>query len=321
MSFLKEVWQDWKDNAFGPDISQNDILKRQVYLACKLAEKNGEELIAGKVKQSLGTYNGSGHTLNRISGTYDALSNSYITEVKSKLMWIPTGVGDRYRVITYHSHSGSFGTSSISNQFFLYVSKIVSHNPSLLCYTDGEYIGQTDKLRRTGRGRIQWVEGTIFDGHFEDGKVKGNGTLKLSDGDKYEGIFSDIEYSNAYYVGMVAKKVLNDPILQGVGRMTYDSGLIYVGGFDQGVYSGKGQIYYTDGGRYFGEFLGGKANGPGILLYPNGAIIDAIFRNGKAHGEGVYKSQADKYYKVTWNNGLVVTKREVDFDDDELDDE
>ena len=97
------------------------------------------------------------------------------------------------------------------------------------------------------------------------------------------------KYNNGTYQGEAI-----DGVPHGKGRITWDSGVFYEGGFAHGKYRGKGVYLVSDYAYYEGEWLDGAFTGEGRITYMNGDIYEGSFVNGKLNGKGkVYLSTGE----------------------------
>jgi hypothetical protein len=76
----------------------------------------------------------------------------------------------------------------------------------------------------------------------------------------------------------------------GKGKITYQSGAVYEGGFVNNKYEGEGTYTWDDGDEYVGEWKNGERNGKGTFTHSDGTVELSIFDNGSAVGEGVHWS-------------------------------
>ena len=54
---------------------------------------------------------------------------------------------------------------------------------------------------------------------------------------------------------------------QGRGKMVWDNGITYLGGWKDGKYHGHGGKQYSRGGGYLGQWRDGRREGRGVSLY------------------------------------------------------
>lgn len=137
----------------------------------------------------------------------------------------------------------------------------------------------------TGRGRICWSSGTVYEGDFRGGFLHGSGTLFAVDGSVYEGSWR-----------------IN--IKHGVGTKRYSNSDVYEGFWREGMPEGTGKYTWSNGNTYIGNWKAGKMNGRGILKWANGNLFDGIWLDGYEHGSGYYKFADGSYYFGTWSRGI-----------------
>jgi hypothetical protein len=111
-------------------------------------------------------------------------------------------------------------------------------------------------------------------GCFAGDCVNGQGTLKLTNGDKYEGSFVAGKYEGqgklnlangeTYQGGFVAGKK------EGQGTYIFANGTKYDGGFKNDDIEGQGTYIFANGDEYEGGFVAGKYEGKGTITYANG---------------------------------------------------
>ena len=68
--------------------------------------------------------------------------------------------------------------------------------------------------------------------------------------------------------------------------VTYDSGEIYIGEFQDNRRHGQGTLAFDDGRQYVGNWKDDKFNGQGMETYPSGNKYIGEFKNNKKHGQG-----------------------------------
>ena len=101
-----------------------------------------------------------------------------------------------------------------------------------------------------------------YTGDYKGNQYHGQGTLILSNGDKYKG-----EWKNN--------------VIEGQGTYIWASGEKYIGGLKKGKRSGFGTNIWVNGEKYIGEWKNGKRNGQGTNTDPNGRIQEGIWKNDK----------------------------------------
>lgn len=143
----------------------------------------------------------------------------------------------------------------------------------------------------TGKGKIYYASGSVFEGSLIAGLKSGFGKYKYYTDDYYEGAFKNDKFEGVgKYVtsdGNVYEGMYKDGQLNGKGTMTFKDGDKYAGNFVADMPEGLGVFYYSDGNRFEGTFKKGKKNGSGILYYTKGGTLKGIWV------EGVYVSGAN----------------------------
>ena len=123
-----------------------------------------------------------------------------------------------------------------------------------------------------------------YTGDYKGNQYHGQGTLILSNGDKYKG-----EWKNN--------------VIEGQGTYIWASGEKYIGGLKKGKRSGFGTNIWVNGEKYIGEWKNGKRNGQGTNTDPNGRIQ-----------EGIWKNDKFSYAQKTPNNKFNYALKKTNFD-------
>ena len=137
---------------------------------------------------------------------------------------------------------------------------------------DYVYKGNYYKSKKHGIGRIEWNDGTWYEGDFIMGRIEGKG--------KYHWI--DTEYEGYWKANK----------MHGEGIQTWSDGSKYEGNMSNGLKEGFG-IFTSDLRTYKGFWKKGKEDGKGILE-ENGNMIEGIWINGKlSNSENALKSRSN----------------------------
>ena len=191
----------------------------------------------------------------------------------------------------------------------------VSHPPSLsslsefspltdsvtLLFDNGDkYQGGLIAGRRCGRGKLEKINGEVYDGEWENDLKSGFGVLKNAEG-TYQGRFMNDKYegdgSFTYKNGDKYEGSWQEGRKQGMGRFEKSTGEVYIGNFDRDVYEGGGQLTESSGLLYTGDFHCGKFHGVGQVIYPSGDVFQGLFEKGVRSGPGA----------VTKSDGCVIS--------------
>eukprot|EP00451_Oxyrrhis_marina_P018647 CAMPEP_0204351562 /NCGR_PEP_ID=MMETSP0469-20131031/31221_1 /ASSEMBLY_ACC=CAM_ASM_000384 /TAXON_ID=2969 /ORGANISM="Oxyrrhis marina" /LENGTH=321 /DNA_ID=CAMNT_0051338143 /DNA_START=12 /DNA_END=974 /DNA_ORIENTATION=+ len=122
---------------------------------------------------------------------------------------------------------------------------------------------------RTGRFREVLVDGSVFDGQFQDNQRHGDGELRYANGDVYSGQF---------------KKGLR----HNKGDLRMASGGEYSGHWRRDKWDGEGYLRFADGREYHGQFVDGRMTGKGRLKFRRSTFpCEAQLQAGELWGENV----------------------------------
>ena len=86
-------------------------------------------------------------------------------------------------------------------------------------------------------------------------------------------------------------------IIQGSGRVLFESGAIYTGNFKNNLFHGFGKLVLNNGMYYTGNFHNGQINGEGKIIYGDGSSYEGQFYECKRHGQGNFISATGDLYK------------------------
>ena len=176
------------------------------------------------------------------------------------------------------------------------------------------YRGEVDTRTRQmhGKGVMQYADGSVYEGEFNQGSLEGAGVLKRSDGEVRSGTFrggqldgkGSVLYANqARYEGEFRAGQRS-----GQGRLEFASGESYEGGFVADRYQGKGKMQYGDGSVYDGEFLAGDPSGTGTMTFPDGERYEGQFLYGRRHGNGRVTYASGETKEGEWKAGALTGK-------------
>lgn len=158
----------------------------------------------------------------------------------------------------------------------------------------------------TGQGRLEWTNGSYYEGGFKTGQFNGRGKFVRPSGYIAEGEFVDgqltgkgrIEFKDGtYYEGE-----FKDDLKHGQGQLVYSSGTTWEGGFEADRISGSGTWRTPAGLVYRGEMKEGKFHGRGEATYPDKSHYVGEFHQGKRHGEGLFRSADGTEYSGDFTN-------------------
>lgn len=115
----------------------------------------------------------------------------------------------------------------------------------------------------------QYGSGIEYYGEFAGGApVDGNGTMKFTNGDRYDGEFKNGDRN-------------------GCGTFTFANGRQYMGQFRDDHFHGVGVWQLETGNRYVGQFRNSKCEGWGTFLFTNGSSKSGTWEDGTLVGDNL----------------------------------
>jgi len=144
--------------------------------------------------------------------------------------------------------------------FFFFGCK--SSQVSNLDFSDGSYEGKVNRSgQKDGYGIYRWIDGSIYEGEYQDDLRHGKGRFLWANGESYEGDYLKDERT-------------------GKGVYNWPDGSFYKGDFLAGKRHGLGTYKSADGTIYEGEWFDDLQHGHGTLTKTDGTTIKGIWRNG-----------------------------------------
>lgn len=169
----------------------------------------------------------------------------------------------------------------------------------------GHYKGYARNGKPDGLGKMEYANGTSYQGKWSEGLWNGEG-LYVSAADSVYGIWENgkvcgnVVYrnKNLIYEGTFDN---NSPL--GVGNLTTKDGTYYSGMWLDGKRCGMGDMIFANGDRYSGDWANNAFDGFGEYHYVNQhAIYQGEWKEGLQHGNGLYKCP-DFSYDGEWDQG------------------
>lgn len=189
------------------------------------------------------------------------------------------------------------GVSVLATAFFM--PKHVEYLHVKILPDGSTYEGEFDKEGRfSGNGKLQWENGSYFEGEFLKGAIHGKGSGYLAGSGKYSGAFSHglMEGMGKWEMvdGSRYEGEIHKDQMHGKGKFIYSSGEIYEGDFVEGIMQGNGKWIYPNGDHTEGQMKNGKLNGYGKLFY-GGDAYEGELVDGNMHGQGKYENEFQSY--------------------------
>lgn len=199
------------------------------------------------------------------------------------------------------------------------IAQAAAASPVSITADGGRYSGPVLDGKHHGQGKIEWPNGTSYEGEFENGLFSGKGKyqsrsgagfmyegdFKLGsmtgqgrytgrDGSVYVGEFlNDRFHGQGRYemsTGFVYEGTFRDGLFEGKGKLA-GNGEVYEGQFQKGKYAGAGEMRYADGRKYKGEFANNLFQGKGRLESADGKSYEGDFDKGEFTGKGIYQAR------------------------------
>ena len=164
-----------------------------------------------------------------------------------------------------------------------------------------------------GRGRLEYAAGRWYEGEWKQGRWTGQGRLSNGDGDLYEG-----ELRNDHKHGQGTMRFADGRVFVGEyvngqmteGKMIYQDGSTYEGGWADGMRHGRGKCVFTDGSIYEGEFREGEFHGHGKMTWSDGGWYEGEWWNGEMHGQGrEMRPNGTLRHEGAWSKGQPMRRK------------
>ncbi|KAL8172319.1 hypothetical protein V2J09_024123 [Rumex salicifolius] len=128
-------------------------------------------------------------------------------------------------------------------------------------YKGGTYKGHCQGGLPEGRGRLQFPDGSAFDGMWRYGKRSGVGTFYFSNGDVFQGTW-------------------RDDLMHGKGWLYFHNGDRWFSNFWKGLANGEGRFYSKSGEVFYGHFRDGWRDGSFQCVKHDGTRFVEIWEDG-----------------------------------------
>ena len=166
-------------------------------------------------------------------------------------------------------------------------------------FSGNTYRGEVREGIIHGDGEYAWADlGARYTGSFSWGNFTGRGRLQWRDGSTYDG-----DVVNGVREGF------------GVYRRCSRRPFVYEGEWRKGMFHGRGVCYYGEYGcehRYEGEFQNGLREGTGTMYYPSGNVYEGMWHLGKREGHGKFSwKESGSYYVGEFKDGEMSGQGEI----------
>lgn len=124
----------------------------------------------------------------------------------------------------------------------------------------------------------------------------------------YTGYVENRQYENYVYSGY-----LKNGVIDGKGKLTFDSANVYEGDLVYGEKHGYGTFTWADGNVYEGQFTNDEMTGKGTLSFVNGDVYEGDFVSGIFSGHGIFTESTGTVYDGEFTNGRQNGKCKITF--------
>jgi hypothetical protein len=116
-----------------------------------------------------------------------------------------------------------------------------------------------------------------YEGGWFDNMKHGCGVLHYADGKIFDGSFKFDKFDKGTLKFPDSStfwgNVTEDGVPHGRGKFTFTNGSVYDGEFNMGIISGHGRMTWPDGRWYLGEWSDGEKDGLGMEVKPDGSLL------------------------------------------------
>ena len=170
-------------------------------------------------------------------------------------------------------------------------------------------------------------DGTLYDGHMENGKRHGRGRETYSNGDDYVGQYKDdMKHGSGKYTfanGTVwhdGEWENDEPVRKNVTSKAtlvftdvFGRNFLYKGDLESGIPNGQGTATYEkhpcEGDKYVGDFKNGMKNGYGQTTFGDGAKYEGAYKDDLMSGYGKYTFADGTVWHIgMWKNNEPVAE-------------
>ncbi|KXZ49080.1 hypothetical protein GPECTOR_23g164 [Gonium pectorale] len=185
--------------------------------------------------------------------------------------------------------------------------------PELEAVASTSYVGSADAQGRwSGRGRVTFKSGAMYEGEWVAGQMHGQGRLIFPDGISYEGEFQHNQLTGTGVYAWPSGAVYEGTVVcgkrEGRGKLSFTrSPAVYDGEWHDGLRHGQG-VLYTNAARtsyYRGTWFNDTKHGPGVMKYDNGDVYDGMWECDKKKGLGTMRWESTRQqYSGEWDNNV-----------------
>jgi hypothetical protein len=140
-------------------------------------------------------------------------------------------------------------------------------------YYEGSFVD--DEIE--GKGvRFYASSGNVYEGTFHKGEPYGKGVMTYKNGSRYEGGWKGGKYHGTLLHSLSIALIEIVCLLAGFGVLSKFDGTLYSGYFHMHLFHGEGKLHYENGDEYTGGWKNGKRDGKGDYRSINGTRYKVI---------------------------------------------
>ena len=214
-----------------------------------------------------------------------------------------------------HVFFGEILTNNKKKGTMIYAPSNPWHNDCIV------YIGEIIDGKRHGKGKMTYLDGSVYNGEWKNGSPHGYGEffskgmktryvggwkngVRSGQGTEYYTLES---FLNGFWKG--GKKYVGgwNGKKHGKGIFTWNDGREFVGNWNNGKKSyTECKMTYSNGDIFVGRLKNYKREGRGKMTYSNGSVYNGEWKNDKKNGEGVFTYTDGRVYNGEWINNNTV---------------
>ena len=173
----------------------------------------------------------------------------------------------------------------------------------------GKFIMEDKKFN--GHFKVQYTDGSFYDGNLRNGARYGHGTLRMNNGSLFTGFWDrgslkgKIIWGHAskvleYSEGEFTREKNGQTRHNNFGRLKFKNGDLYEGEISNGFMEGYGTFYFRDGKMYEGMIKNNKPEGIGkfwICKKDKGSYYEGELLEGKKEGYGILYVNNEVFFR------------------------
>ena len=226
---------------------------------------------------------------------------TYIDKYKNNDLYVGTWTLEK----KFHGY-GIYYTAGNKYEGFWNFGKLIGEARKFFQNND-YYIGIFTENSLNSFGKYYHNDGTTYEGNWYKNYPHGKGKESFIDGSKFEGLFENGFKKKGKFTwvdGSFYDGDIKNNYFEGTGTFKWKEGRKYVGSWKNGKMNGKGVMTYIDGAKYEGEFVDGKREGKGSYYWNKNKYYKGSWKKGKQEGDGYFYHNGRGIIGV-WKDGKI----------------